>query len=339
MEHLKETWDDRRAPTLKDVARAVGISEATASVVLNGAKSGTRVSAARRQAVIEAAVRIGYRPNSVARALQAGRNHRIGIYSGRSELDARNLFFAELLGGMCDAARALGSNVVLHTSGDDPGQLLELVSSAALDGLLVHAAQDDPIVPLLGELRAPAIAIADQVAGLHSVGVDDAMGGVLQAEHLAQKGHRHVLYKQNRYLAQSALDRMETFLQTAKRLGMRVSVRYEESFEESFDASDVALVRNGEGRATAVVGWHDRAAEQACIRLREEGIAIPGDVAVIGFDGFRSYYSPLFSLTTVRAPWYQVGQIATEHLARLTRGEAVTLLTTLPVELIPGDTT
>jgi LacI family transcriptional regulator len=339
MEHLKETWDDRRAPTLKDVARAVGISEATASVVLNGSKSGTRVSAARRQAVVEAAARIGYRPNSVARALQAGRNHRIGIYSGRAEFDARNLFFAELLGGMCTAARALGSNVVLHTSGDDPGQLLELVSSAALDGLLVHASHDDPIVPLLGELRAPAVAIADKVAGLHSVGVDDALGGVLQAEHLARKGHRHVLYKQVRYLPQSAFDRMEAFLRTAKSLGMRVTVRYEERFEEPFDASDVALVRSGEGRPTAVVAWHDRSAELACIRLRDEGIDIPGEVAVVGFDGFRSYYSSLFNLTTVRAPWHQVGQVATEHLARLTSGEAVPLLTTLPVELLQGDTT
>lgn len=339
MEHVKRNWDERRAPTLKDVAREVGVSEATASVVLNGARSGTRVSAQRRQAVVDAAARIGYRPNSVARALQAGLNHRIGIYSGRSEIDARNLFFAELLGGMCEAAREQSTNVVLHTSGDEPERLLELVSSAALDGLVVHAKQDDPIIPLLVDLRAPTVAIADVVPGLPSIGVDDKLGGALQAEHLAERGHRHVLYKQTRFLAQSALDRMNAFLATAKRHGIKTSVRYEESYREPFDAADVALVASGENRATAVVGWNDRTAEKACERLVAEGLDVPGQVAVIGFDGFLSFYAPRFTLTTVRAPWFQVGRAAIELLGRSLRGEDVPLLTTLPVEFIPGSTT
>ena len=336
MEHRERSWDDRRAPTLKDVAREVGVSEATASVVLNGARSGTRVSAERRQAVVDAAARIGYRPNSVARALQAGRNHRIGLYSGRSEIDARNLFFAELLGGMCDAAREQGTNVLLHTSGDELERLLELVSSAALDGLIVHARQDDPIVPFLAGLRAPAVAVADAVPNLPSIGVDDRLGGALQAEHLFARGHRSVLYKQTRHLAGSATNRMEAFLTLAKRLGMKVAVRYEESHEEPFDASDVALVRAG---ATAVVGWNDRVAEFACARLTLEGIDVPSQAAVIGFDGFRSFYLPRFALTTIYSPWFQVGRTAVLQLDQLLRGENVPLTTTLPVSLVLGETT
>lgn len=339
MEHLTRSWEERRSPTLKDVARAVGVSEATASVVLNGARSGTRVSEATRQAVVDAAATIGYRPNSVARALQAGRNHRIGLYSGRSEIDARNLFFSEILSGMCETAHAHGSNVVLHTSGDEPERLAELVSGAALDGLVIHAGADDPIIPLLAGLRAPAVAVADVVVGLPSVVVDDRLGGRLQAEHLHAKGHRHVLYQLARHPVGSALDRLDSFQATAKALGMRTSVRYEETFARPLDASDLAAALGGKERATAVVGWNDRVAELACTALDAAGMAIPSDVAVVGFDGFRSHFAPRFILTTVRAPWAQVGATAVERIAQLVRGEDVPLLTTLPVDLISGSTT
>jgi len=339
MEQIKTSWEDRRAATLKDVARLVGISEATASVVLNGARSGTRVSATTRRAVVDAAAHLGYRPNSVARALQAGRNHRIGIYSGRSKLDARNLFYAEVLGGMCEAACEQGANIMMHTAGDSPEKLLELTSSAALDGLIVHAGNDDPIMPLLMELRAPAIWVADRISGLPSVGVDDVQGGRLQAEHLAEKGHRHVLYKQTPSSAQSAVDRRDAFLIRAEELGIRSTIRSEIRYDLPFDEGDLQLLTSGRNRATAFVAWHDRAAEVACGALVAAGLRVPEDVAVIGFDGFRSYYAPKFSLTTVRAPWSQVGRVAVELLAALVRGETVPHHTSLPVEFAAGATT
>lgn len=344
MRHETQGWEERRAPTLKDVAREVGVSEATASVVLNGARSGTRVSGATRQAVTDAAARIGYRPNSVARALQAGRNHRVGFYSGRSNLDARNLFFAEILGGLCGAALGHGLNVVLHTAGDDPDRLLELVTDASLDGLVLHAGPDDPIIPLLSGLRGPAVFVADPFPGFPSVAVDDRRGGILQAEYLAARGHRHVLYLLARQPVGSAIARMESFLAAAKGLGMRTTVRYEETYARPLDASDFAPalrdLGQGEGdRATAIVAWHDDVAAQTCEALAGLGVAVPGKVAVMGFDGFRSLFPTRFDITSVHAPWFDVGRIALDRLAALGRGEDVPLLTTLPVELIPGSTT
>ena len=338
MEHLTRTWEERRSPTLKDVARAVGVSEAAASVALNGARSGTRVSPATRQAVVDAAAVLGYRPNSVARALQAGHNHRIGLYTGRSEIDSRSLFFTEILGGMCAGARELGSSVVLLSVSDTEEWLMGLLTGASLDGLVVQARPDDPIFEMLGALRVPSVAINDAGGPLPVVGVDEEAGGTLQAGHLVGAGHRHVLYKQSRELTPSIQRRMDAFLAAARRLGMRTTVRYHDDFDRPLDAADVALLTDGPDRATAVVGWHDHAADLTCAHLERAGIDVPGAVAVVGFDGFRSYYTPRFVLTTVRAPWFEVGQTAVRLTAALLRGEDVPLLTTLPVELFHGGT-
>ena len=337
--HSTRNWEERKAPTLKDVAREVGVSEATASIVLNGARSGTRISDARRQEIVEAAARIGYRPNSVARALQAGRNHRVGLYTGYPEIDARSLFFTEILGGMCSGARAMGANVVILSVSEGEDRLLGVLTGASLDGLVVQAREDDPIFTLLGDLRVPVVAINEAAGPLPVVGIDEESGGAMQAAHLAERGHRHVLYKQSRELSESLQRRMTAFTESARRLGVRTTVRYHDHFDEPLDAADVALVRQGEGRATAIVGWHDHAADLVCARLRAEGVDVPRSVAVVGFDGFQSYYTPRFVLTTVRAPWFAVGRRAVELTAALLRGEDVPLLTTLPVEFVPGSTT
>jgi DNA-binding LacI/PurR family transcriptional regulator len=339
MEHLSRNWEERRAPTLKDVARAVGISEATASVVLNGARSGTRVSAKRRQDVIDAAARIGYRPNSLARALQAGHNHRIGFYSGRQAIDARSLFFTELLGGVCAGATAQDSNVVLFTAADDEVRLLELLTGASLDGLVLQCRPEDEIFPLLQNLRVPAVVINDaETLDLPVVGVDEVQGGCLQAERLAERGHRHALYKQSRSLTLSVQKRMTAFVARARELGIRTTIRYQDDFDEPIDAADIALVSEGSDRATAVVGWHDHAADRICARLTDAGIEVPGQVAVLGFDGFGSYYTPRFRLSSVRAPWFEVGRTAADLIAALMRGDQVPHLTSLPVEFVPGST-
>jgi DNA-binding LacI/PurR family transcriptional regulator len=339
MERIEHSWSERRSTTLRDVARSVGVSESTASVVLNRTRSGTRVSAETRRHVLEAAERLGYRPNALARSLQTGRTQRIGIYSGRARLDSRNLFFAEVLGGVFEGALEFGLNTVVHTSGNSPDMLLDLLSNRALDGLVVHARKDDPVVGMLHELRVPAVAVADQVEALPSVCVDDIAGGRLQAQHLAQLGHRHVLYKQTAHTAISAVRRMESFCQAAEELGIRVTCHYEESFDDLLTADDIAVLSGGADRASAVVCWNDRTAEAACQTVSSLGMSIPGEVAVVGFDGFSGFYAPRFELTTIRAPWSAVGHQAVKALMSMVAGDAVASLTTVPIEFHRGATT
>jgi LacI family transcriptional regulator len=313
------------------------VSESTASVVLNGARSGTRVSPTTRKSVMEAAGRLGYRPNTHAQSLLTGRSNRLGFYSGRCRFDSRNLFLAELLSGMLHACVELKLNTVMHTSGTDREDLLDLVSSKACDGLVAHLALGDPMLEMIGNLRVPAVAVADRYDELPSICVDDVAGGVLQARHLANLGHRRVLYLQAMPPTPSGRCRMEAFVEAAEELGMRVCIQYCEP--NNLCASDIdPLIRNRD-RATAVVAWSDGLAEVVCHKITSLGLSVPGDVAVVGFDGYLTEFSHRFEITTIHAPWEEVGRKAVSILMALISGQSVPAVTIVPVEFVRGTTT
>jgi len=339
MEQFRHT-NVRRSVTLQDVAAAAGVSSSAASVVLNGARSGTRVATATRRNILEAAARLGYRPHEVARSLATGRSHRVGVYSGRSRLDCRNPFFAEVLGGIFEGAEEHGLDTVVHTSGRNEGRLLDLVQSHALDGLIVHASPDDPIVPVLGELQVPAVAIGDPTEGIPSIAVDDRAGGTLLAQHLASRGHRHVLVKAANSPPLSALVRVEAFRETCECLGVRVTLGFQTvDGTGALTRADLRTLTDRHDRATAVMGWSDIVAESVCRALEGAGFRIPDEVAVVGFDGFSHPYLPRFELTTIHAPWAAVGREAVRHLNTLIIGGTIPMLTVMPVAFHHGSTT
>ncbi|MDR3688318.1 MAG: LacI family DNA-binding transcriptional regulator [Fimbriimonas sp.] len=333
-------WDKQTHVTLKDVARLSGVSESAASVVMNGAKSGTRVSDSTKRRVLEAAEKLGYRPSMIARALVTGRTNVIGIYSGRSVLDSRNGFYAEFLGGVFDAAQRFGLNSMIHTSGSGEHYLLELLSSRSLDGLIVHPGNNDPILPLIGELRIPAVAVADKISDLPCVSVDDRAGGALLAKHLGARGHRHVLTKQTPYPPASSVERMESFKRTANLLGIRVTERLETFYDGAgLDYDDIRLLTEGDDRATAVAAWTDDVAEQVCGTLDAIGVEIPGQVAVVGFNGLAYPHLPKYQLTTIKAPWSEASSKAVEILIDLIAGKGAPMSTVLPIAFQRGNTT
>jgi DNA-binding LacI/PurR family transcriptional regulator len=327
--------------TLKDVAERAGVSISAASVAVNGTRSGTRISDEKKTSILEVATTLGYRPNGLARALVRGRSSMVGIYSGGSRIDARNYFFAELLGGVMGAARGFGLNTAIHSSGSERHHILELLSSRAVDGLILHRGINDPILSLLHDLRIPAVAIADEHADLPSVVVDDQAGGFLQARHLAALGHKHVLFKVRvDYLGGSAANRLQAFKDEAARLGIKVTEHPETlGVDDGLDLHDVEILTKCESPATAIVAWSDAVAYRVCRKLGELGISIPSQVAVVGFDGTALAFEPKYHLTTIRAPWDHVGRVATEFLCELIAGKPVPKITTLPVTFSRGTTT
>src|SRR5579872_4008351 len=105
MVNITHSWEKRGTATLKDVARSVGGSESVASVVLNGSRSHTRVSAQTRERVNEAARLLGYRPNAVAKALLTGKTNRIGMYASQYVDDFADPFWGAIHAGLFKGAR------------------------------------------------------------------------------------------------------------------------------------------------------------------------------------------------------------------------------------------
>jgi DNA-binding LacI/PurR family transcriptional regulator len=331
-----QEWTQVRPATLKDVARAVGVCESTVSVVLNGARSGTRVSEKTRKTVENAARELGYRPNGQARSLVTGRTGRVAAYSGSSIIENTNCFFFEIMCGMLDGCQQHGLNLMIHGATESEEELISLVSNRSTDGLMVIGNTDDPIIPILTELKVPAVAVGDTISSMPAVVVDDAEGGRLQAEYLYAKGHRRILYRQSIRPYLSAATRYESFMNVAGALGIKVI-----STCENHRYMTGLLPEEAEALAmgtTAIVGWEDLAAGRICDALDEHGYEVGKQVAVISFNGFQPSMTPKHRLTTVSAPWSDVGRNAVSHLSSLIHRRPVPAWTCLPVSLALGET-
>lgn len=287
----------------------------------------------------EVALRLNYRPNGLAQSLVSGTTGRVGFYTGHSRLDARNYFFAELIGGAMAGCSEVGVNLLIHTTGSSHKDLVHLVANRAIDGLVVHLRNEDPLLPVLRELKVPAISVADRVAGsgVPSVMVDDRSGGRLQAKLLAQLGHKKVLYRKSGGGYSSAAHRFESFLEASDALGIEVLCVERFSEDVELTPEEWEILNRPEG-PKAVVAWEDGVARRIVSQLQDRGIRVPEDCVVIGFNGIPLEFPSKIELTTIRAPWYEVGRQAIRNVMRLAAGEPVAAETVLPVDLVRGST-
>jgi DNA-binding LacI/PurR family transcriptional regulator len=320
------------APTLQKVAESAGVSKMAVSVVLNGARSNTRVSPETRERILRAADDLGYRRNALARSLRTGRTNVVGFYSGHNTLNARTPFLAEIIGGAQDACDEAGKDLLLFGKfrGKSAEDVFQAIADGRIDGLVVHAPPGDKLVEQLRSARFPAVGVVDAIPGLTSVVVDDEAGGRLQAELLASVGHRCVLYRPSLHPYVSAARREAAFRTACAKLGVEVREGRRTSYrgDEVLSDEERALLR-GPDAPTAAVCWEDGGAYTLLSDLAQKGIRL----AVLGFNGMDPYCPPAWDLTTVRAPWADVARTAVSRLVDLLAGQEVPLETRLPVEL------
>lgn len=342
MEDVKKNRTAERRPTLRDIAREVGVTVTTASFVLNGAKSGTRVSDQTREALIEAAKRFGYRPNRLARSLVRQKCGVIGVYSSYEEISAKNYFFAEIMSGLQAGCAKNGVDLLIHTA--PPGSDNDTIASSLLDGradgVIVHAASNHHLPHIIAEAGIPAVAIVDQVEFMPSVFVNDAEGGRLQARHVYERGHRKVMYRPAFKSFTSSVNREMAFREEARQLGVEVidgQMTVPGQWPGLMDA-ERALFFNTD-RPTAIVCWEDAHAVHTIYDLEEMGLRVPQDVAVVGYNGISVELVPRRWLTTIDAHWADVAEAAIDVLIRQIQEKEVPLETVLPVDFVQGGST
>lgn len=333
----KQKYTAQKSATLDDIAARAGVSRMAVSVVLNGSRSGTRVSQATRQQIVEIARELNYQPNSVARSLARRATHIFGFYSGFDYFDARNPFVAEMTAGLLDACARCKRDLLLHTvfRGQVISGLYDELLSGKVDGLVVWAPDDDPLIALLRDSRLPVVSVVETLPPFPSVGVAEHSGSYEIGRYLFDHGHRSIIYL-TQIGPPSRRRRLEGMQQAAAETGMALQVTADLASAEVQEA--LALPHSSALRPTAIACWNDMVAYQALSYCRRSGIAVPQEMAIAGFDGIDSAIEPDVRLTTVRAPWAQVASTAVTHLVDLLEGAAVPTETTLPVELIHGQT-
>jgi LacI family transcriptional regulator len=308
--------------TIRDVAGEVGVSTATVSRVFNGSP---RVSAETARRVWQAAMELDYWPNSAARTLTTSRTHALGVLLP----DLYGEFFSEVIRGIDQAARQESLQVLISSSHASP---VELVAAAGamvgrVDGMIVMAsdrATAEAIDRVAKHFPVVLMNPAAEHAGRNQVCVDNVGGARAAVEHLIGLGHRAIALVGGPRGNSDAEQRAAGYREALRGAGIDPSAGLEVSgdFGEQSGYAAASVLLAQQPRTTAVFCANDGMAVGLLGALREAGVAVPQQMAVVGFDdvAIARYLSP--PLTTVSVDVCELGRSAVRVLLGSLRPEA-----------------
>ncbi|MEJ2501979.1 MAG: LacI family DNA-binding transcriptional regulator [Gemmatimonadota bacterium] len=313
------------AATIRDVAREAGVSVATVSRVLND--SGP-VSDAARERVEAAANALRYTPHGAARSLSTRRTTNLGVILP----DLYGEFFSQVIRGLDTTTRQAGYHLLLSGSHADEVELSAALRAmrARVDGLIVMSPEIDP-EELLQAVPpgSPAVLVNSAPADgrFDSLNVDNRGGAGAMVRHFVELGHERIGLISGDLSNHDARERRSGYRQALEAAGLewRPEWEVEADFTKSGGYDAARRLVGLEDRPTAVFAANDSMAVGALAGFQEEGVSVPGDVAVGGFDDIpiARYVTP--SLTSVHVDLFRLGARAVElMLAALERepGEA-----------------
>lgn len=303
---------------ISDVAAAAGVSTATVSLVLN--RRDVRIPPETQERVRQAAERIGYTPNSLARGLRTSRTRTIGLVSDQI---ATTPFAGRMIAGVQDVAREHGYLVILVDTGGDPGverQAFQALADQQVDGM-IYAAMWHHVVPAAVSVP-PGTVFLDcrPESGSHPAIVpDDREGGAAATRELLEAGHRRIAYI-DAHLPDHPLAadlRLEGHLKVLREAGIDPDPAMHAfgaiSGRGGRDAAERLLALPEERRPTALFCFNDRMAAGAYTAAHHLGLEIPRDLSIVGYDDQQFVASELDPpLTTLALPHYEMGRWAGE---------------------------
>lgn len=310
-----------KAPTLSDVARDSRVSESTVSVVLNGARSNTRVSAETRRRIEESAALLRYQPNASARSLVRQRTGTLGILFGviESRTALADNYGSGILQGIVSQAASQHYEVHLYTEPwQDASRSAGRYRDQRTDGvLLVAPLTDSDMLSGLAAAQIPLVAIspdAPEAARLDVpfTDIDNAVGIQMAVRHLTELGHTRIAHLTGDQNVYSVRSRREAFLEALSGAGLPASPEYliYGMYSGKRAGQDLRHLLSLPHPPTAIVAGNDNIALALLRGAQEMGISLPGDLSVIGFDDVpaAAYVTP--GLTTIRQPLSAIGAMA-----------------------------
>ena len=327
----------KRRVTMEDVAREAGVSRALVSLVMRGSP---KVSEKRRARVREAAERLGYRPNAIARHLASRRTHTVGVLLN----ELHNPFYAEIMDGVYEVADELDYHVLIASGGRAGGErtTLETLLDLRVEGLIligprlpaaaiVAAASWIPIVVVARPMRAPQI---------DSIMDDERLGARLVVEHLAGLGHRRILHIDGGRGA-GASTRRACYASAMRAAGLGDEIRVVPGdYTDLAGAGAAARLLASGDLPTAIFAANDFVATGAIDQFDEAGLSVPDDISIVGYDNIFLAALRRLALTTINQPRGDMGRLAIRSLVERIEGTRSTPARyRLAPELIVRDTT
>jgi LacI family transcriptional regulator len=301
--------------TISDVARRAGVSTATVSRVLNGS---AEVSEPLQRKVRAAVRATGYEPSRIARSLRTQRSNIWSVIVS----DIRNPFFTELISGLEEIAFTRENSVILCHAGDDLNREATYIRLAAAEnvaGVVISpASSSETDVSVLSSRGIPVVTVDRRIddAALDHVLVDNVAGARAATEHLLAGGCRELACIAGPLHTTTAGERYRGYRQTlidARRRSQSKRVEIGDFHEEGGYAA-VQRLLGQRNRPDGLFVGNNLMTLGALRAIEDAGLAIPADIAVVGFDD--PPWAPLLrpALTTVAQPSYQIGQEAARLL-------------------------
>jgi DNA-binding LacI/PurR family transcriptional regulator len=311
------------AVTIKDIAKALGLSTSTVSRAL---RDSYEISPETKKLVLEYAQNNNYRPNPIALSLKEKRSRSIGIIV----CEIANSFFSQIINGIESIAYDNGYNVIIaqsHESYEREILNVQYLASRSIDGLLVSVSSETKDLEHLQSLhdRGLPIVFFDRIVDeieTHKVIVNNFHGAYQATEHLIKSGYRHIANLAGSEYLSITKERLGGYQQALIDHGRNFDPAYIQHclhggmvYEEVEQALDKLLQL--ENRPDAILGCADKLTTNCLRYFKKNNIKVPDDIALVGFSNLdlTDLLSP--SLTVVRQPAFEMGQISTELLIQL----------------------
>ena len=305
----------RQRASVKDVAALAGVSVGTVSNVMNRPESVTEKTRAK---VEQAMVELNFHRNASARQLRAGVSRTVGAIV----MDLGNPYYTELARGIEDRLAQDDHTLILCSSDEDPereGRFLRLLAEQGVRGVLVTPmSTTKERLAALRELGIASVLMDASSRDHAAVGVDHVSGGRQAVDHLLAQGHRRIAFLAGRDELQQTRHRLKGAVQAIQNAGLEPAKVLQVVHLPNLNAADgeegMGRILDDGAKPTAVFCMNDIVALGAMRAIRERGLRIPDDLAVVGYDDLYFAAELMTPLTSVRQPMRQLGWAAADLL-------------------------
>ena len=315
---------NRKKTTIQDIAREAKVSISTVSRVLN---NGAAVADDKREAVFKAVDKLGYQPNVFAQGLASGQSKTIGVLTPH----INSAFFGEMMRGIIEVLSnsnysALFSEVYWSLTSER--QAIQNLMARRIDGLITLYGESSAEALLDINDQIPMIIIGRAVANLSErcLRIDDFEAAYNATKYLIDFGHRRIVHITGVLSHQDAVDRLAGYRQALRDNSLEVAdnLVIEGDFSEKSGLLAVqSLLLRGQN-FSAIFAANDQIAFGARLGLFRQGLRVPDDISIIGFDDQPTSTYMIPPLTTVRVPAIDMGQVAARAILDLLKGKSFT---------------
>jgi alanine racemase len=330
--------------TIKDIAKKAGVSKAAVSYAFNYPN---RLPKKTVQRILDVAKELRYVPDPVARSMSTGRTGALGVLMPMPLYEIiSSPFLSELLLGISEVCEKVGFSIMLVPPIE--GSMERAIANAAVDGFLTLGVEEDTeAMVILKQRDVPFVTIdSDPIEGVPAVNIEDEDGARAILTHVLEAGHRRILIVSIKSetpgdyhgYTGTLRQRMNGYISALHAFGLELDnkqVWLDES-ECSIDVSRNTFKRvfDFDNPPTAVVAMSDVIAIGFMDAARRNGLRIPQDLSIVGFDDI-TYSELVFPpLTTVSQPIYCKGEMAANLLIKNIEGEKDSTHHTLPTKLV-----